>query len=182
MVEAAESRPGSDPDRCGFTMALRAARDLVVQATNITGSAAIGVIGRRILAGLLPARRPRISTRKVKSPISRYHGRQIDGRPDTSRTVTGLNISILEPGPQLRPPHTTTVTPRRNTAAGNVSWRSSTPSPSAIGTHATSPATSAHRRPSRPSAMPPLPIAPPAHAAPVDVHVRPRSTSGHGIA
>ncbi|MFD3947931.1 trypsin-like serine protease [Streptomyces sp. NPDC058579] len=28
------------------------------------------------------------STRKVKSPISRYHDRQQDGRPDTSRAVT----------------------------------------------------------------------------------------------
>lgn len=101
MVEAAESRPGTDPDRCGFTVALHTARDLVVQAASITGSATIGVIGRRILAGLLPARRPRVSTRKVKSPISRYHDRQQDGRPNISRTVTRLDISILEPGPQL---------------------------------------------------------------------------------
>ncbi|MFJ9590536.1 hypothetical protein [Streptomyces acidicola] len=49
----------------------------------------------------MPSRRPRVSTRKVKSPISRYHDRQQDGRPDTSRTVTGLDINILEPEPQL---------------------------------------------------------------------------------
>ncbi|MGW1888563.1 transposase, partial [Streptomyces sp. NPDC001970] len=101
MVEAAESRPGTDPDRCGFTIALHTARDLVVQAAGITNEATIGVIGRRILAGLLPPRRPRVSTRKVKSPISRYHDRQQDGRPDTSRTVTDLDITILEPEPQL---------------------------------------------------------------------------------
>lgn len=101
MVEAAESRPGTDPDRCGFTIALHTARDLVVQAAGITGGATIGVIGRRVLAGLLPPRRPRVSTRKVKSPISRYNERQDDGRPDTSRTVTGLDITILEPEPQL---------------------------------------------------------------------------------
>jgi hypothetical protein len=100
MVEAAESRPGTDPDRCGFTIALHTARDLVVQAAGIT-SGATGIIGRRILAGLLPPRRPRVSTRKVKSPISRYHDRQNDGRPDTSRTVTDLNIAILEPEPDL---------------------------------------------------------------------------------
>ncbi len=101
MVEAAESRPGTDPDRCGFTTALHTARDLVVQATGITGHGTTGVIGRRILAQLLPPRRPRVSTRKVKSPISRYHDRQQDGRPDTSRTVTGLAITILEPEPDL---------------------------------------------------------------------------------
>lgn len=101
MVEAAESRPGTDPDRCGFTIALHTARDMVVQAAGITGGATIGVIGRRILAGLLPPRRPRVSTRKVKSPISRYHDRQQDGRPDTSRTITDLDITILESEPQL---------------------------------------------------------------------------------
>jgi len=37
----------------------------------------------------------------VKSPISRYHDRQDDGRPDTSRTVTALDITILEPEPSL---------------------------------------------------------------------------------
>ncbi|WP_405020323.1 hypothetical protein OHV05_29045 [Kitasatospora sp. NBC_00070] len=71
MVEAAESQPGIGPDRCGFTIALHTARDLVVQAAGITSSDTTGVIGRRVLAGLLPPRRPRISTRKVKSPISR---------------------------------------------------------------------------------------------------------------
>jgi hypothetical protein len=33
----------------------------------------IGTIGRRVLAGLLSARRLRVSARKVKSSISRYH-------------------------------------------------------------------------------------------------------------
>ncbi|MFE1478506.1 hypothetical protein ACFW6N_32225 [Streptomyces cyaneofuscatus] len=38
-----------------------------------------------------------MSTRKVTSPMSRYSERQMDGRPDTSRTVTDLDITILEP-------------------------------------------------------------------------------------
>lgn len=101
MVEAAESRPGTDPDRCGFTIALHTARDLVLQAEGITGRGTPGAIGRRILAALLPPRRPRVSTRKVKSPISRYHDRKDDGRPDTSRTVTDLAIAILAPEPNL---------------------------------------------------------------------------------
>ncbi|MFD8396482.1 hypothetical protein ACFV2N_46770 [Streptomyces sp. NPDC059680] len=112
MVEVAESRPGTDPDRCGFTIALRTARDLVIRAAGLTGEATIGVIGQRILAGLLPVRRTCVSTRKVKSPISRYNERQDDGRPESSRTVTGLDITILEPEPQLpATPHYDRYTP-----------------------------------------------------------------------
>jgi hypothetical protein len=59
--------------------------------------AAVGLIGRRVLADLLPPRRQRVSTRKVESPISRYSERQGDGRPDASRTVTDLDITVLEP-------------------------------------------------------------------------------------
>jgi hypothetical protein len=102
MVEAAESRPGTDPDRCGFTTALQTARDLVVQAAGITthpGQA--DVIRQRVLAGLLPPRRLRVSTRKVKSPISRYHERHDDGRPGSSRTITDLAVAILDPAPDL---------------------------------------------------------------------------------
>ncbi|MFE9312537.1 hypothetical protein ACFYM5_33705 [Streptomyces sp. NPDC006706] len=36
MVEAAESVPGTAPDRCCFTVALQTARDQVVQASGIT--------------------------------------------------------------------------------------------------------------------------------------------------
>ncbi|MFF2226432.1 hypothetical protein ACFVV7_24330 [Streptomyces globisporus] len=75
MVQAAESRPGTGPDRCGFTIAVQTARDLVVQAVGITtlpDAGTIGVIGQRVLASLLPPCRPRVSTRKVRSPVSRY--------------------------------------------------------------------------------------------------------------
>ncbi|MEU4770144.1 hypothetical protein AB0H12_43685, partial [Actinosynnema sp. NPDC023794] len=99
MVDAAESRPGTDPDRCGSTTALHAARDQVVQAAGIIvdSNEKSGVIARRVLAALLPPRRPRVSTRKVRSPISRYNERRDDGRPDRSRTLTALDISVLEP-------------------------------------------------------------------------------------
>jgi hypothetical protein len=70
-VQAAESQPGTDPDRCGFAIALQTARDLLVGAEGIFEQC-IGEIGRRILSALLPARRARVSTRKAKSPISRY--------------------------------------------------------------------------------------------------------------
>jgi hypothetical protein len=98
MVEAAESRPGTDPDRCGFTIALQAARDLLVGAQGIVGQG-VGEIGRRVLSALAPARRSRISTRKVKSPISRYAERKMDGRPDSSRDVTSTTITLLPPPP-----------------------------------------------------------------------------------
>ncbi|MBA4867391.1 IS4/IS5 family transposase, partial [Streptomyces sp. PSKA54] len=106
MVEATESQPGTDPDRCGFTIAIQTARDLVVQAADVIkpdapGTGTTGVIGNRVLAGLLPHRRPRISTRKVRSPVSRYAERQDDGRPDTSLPVTGLDVAILEPEADL---------------------------------------------------------------------------------
>ncbi|MFJ1656694.1 hypothetical protein ACIOC2_36105 [Streptomyces sp. NPDC088337] len=35
MVDAAESVPDTDPDRCGFTIAFQAARDQVVQAAGV---------------------------------------------------------------------------------------------------------------------------------------------------
>jgi hypothetical protein len=103
MVDAAESRPGTDPDRCSFTIALDTARDHVVQAAGIIDTGLVGATGRSILAALLPARRLRVSTRKVKSPISRYAERHNDGRPDTSRPVTGLDITVLEPSAQQWP-------------------------------------------------------------------------------
>ncbi|WP_344165817.1 hypothetical protein [Nocardiopsis rhodophaea] len=104
MVDAAESRSGTDPDRCSFTVALQAAREHVVQASDVVTTAVdwVGPIGQRVLAALLPARRRRVSTRKVKSPISRYGERQDDGRPDTSCAVTGLAITVLQPALQER--------------------------------------------------------------------------------
>ncbi|MET8410236.1 hypothetical protein ABZV34_19405 [Streptomyces sp. NPDC005195] len=77
MVDAVESLPGTDPDRCCFSITLHTARDQVIQATGIIPAdtdrdTLLGTLGRRILIGLLPPRRQRVSTRKVKSPMSRY--------------------------------------------------------------------------------------------------------------
>ncbi|MGP4090564.1 hypothetical protein [Streptomyces sp. KR55] len=49
MVDAAESLPGTDPDRCGFTIAFQTARDQVTQATGIVAAnfATVGLIGQR---------------------------------------------------------------------------------------------------------------------------------------
>ncbi|WP_107439489.1 transposase [Streptomyces sp. cf124] len=109
MVEAAESQPGTDPDRCGFTIALQAARDLLVCAEGVFEQG-IGEIGRRVLSALSPARRSRVSTRKVKSPISRYAERKLDGRPDGSRGVISTTITVLPP-PAPQPSLPTTTVP-----------------------------------------------------------------------
>ncbi|MEU6541537.1 hypothetical protein [Streptomyces sp. NPDC047000] len=35
--------------------------------------------------------------------MSRYSERRGDGRPDHSRTITGLTVTVLEPGPEQTP-------------------------------------------------------------------------------
>jgi hypothetical protein len=86
MVTAVETRAGTDPDQDSFTTALEAAREELTAARGICpdGPADLtGVVGRAVLAILLPARRPRFSARKVKCATSRYLNRD-DGRPAPS--------------------------------------------------------------------------------------------------
>jgi hypothetical protein len=99
MAAAAESVPGTDPDRTGFTTAYQASRDQVVKAEAVItdGTDPVGEIGRKVLADLLPARRLRVSARKVKSAHSRYHLHKPDGRPLTSQKVTALDIAVHAP-------------------------------------------------------------------------------------
>ncbi|MFD0449272.1 hypothetical protein ACFQ10_54080 [Streptomyces indonesiensis] len=64
MVGAAGSLPGTGPDRCCFSITLHTARDQVIQANGIIPvdtdrDTLLGMIGRRILTGLLP---PRLAT------------------------------------------------------------------------------------------------------------------------
>ncbi|MEV7246604.1 IS4 family transposase [Streptomyces sp. NPDC093248] len=96
MVTAVETQPGTDPDRACFTTALEAARDQVVLANGIVPAQEddfLGVIGRAVLATLLPARRPRYSARKVKSATSRYLNRDSD-RPFKTTTVDTISVMI----------------------------------------------------------------------------------------
>ncbi|WP_331748150.1 hypothetical protein OIA45_46240 (plasmid) [Streptomyces chartreusis] len=95
MVDAVESVPGTDLDRASFTTALEAARDQVVAAHGVLDEDAglVGRIGQAVLAHLLPARRPRISSRKVKSPIPRY-ARTDDRRPLNSTKIASITISV----------------------------------------------------------------------------------------
>jgi hypothetical protein len=99
MVTAVETRPGTDPDRAGFTTALNAARDQLATASGIAPAGPVdlaGAIGRAVLYSLLPARRPRYSARKVKSATSRYLHRD-DGRPQHSTTTVAIDIALHTP-------------------------------------------------------------------------------------
>jgi Transposase DDE domain len=112
IVDAAESRPGTDPDRCGFTIAFQTARDVLVCAVGVFEQG-IGEIGRRVLSALSPARRSRVSTRKVKSPLSHYAERKLDGRPDGSMVVASTTLTLLPP--PLPQPALPATTDRKNT-------------------------------------------------------------------
>jgi hypothetical protein len=97
MADATSARPSIDPDRAGFTLALHAARDQVVQAAGIIADTVIdlvGVIGRLVLANLLPDRRVRTSPRIVKRAISKHQARGIVDRTSYKATI---NIDILNP-------------------------------------------------------------------------------------
>jgi hypothetical protein len=115
MVEAIEIRPGLDPDRASFTTALQTARDQLVTASGIDPDTSatsarvvrLGVIGRAVLATLLPARRLRYSNRNVKCPTSRYHARD-DGRPTRSTGIEAIDILVRTP-----PINSTPLTRRR---------------------------------------------------------------------
>jgi hypothetical protein len=103
MTTAVETRPGTNPDRAGFTSALQTARDQVTAAAGICPDPdqptdLLGVIGRAVLATLLPTRRARYSARKVKCATSRYLNRD-DGRPAASTAVTGIEIRMHIPPP-----------------------------------------------------------------------------------
>jgi hypothetical protein len=115
MVTAIETRPGTDPDRASFTTAVEAAKDQLTAAAGICpdGPADLpGVIGRAVLATLLPARRLRFSARKVKCATSRYlnHG---DERPHAVTVITAIHVAVHTP------PHDTSISklrPHRRTS------------------------------------------------------------------
>ena len=100
MVDATDSRPGTDPDRASFTTALNTARDQVVAAAGIiadTVTDLIGVIGAHVLHNLLPDRRVRTKTRMIKRSNSKYQARgpNVDRR---SYKAT-ISINIINSGP-----------------------------------------------------------------------------------
>jgi hypothetical protein len=105
MADATTTKPGTDPDRASFTIALNTARDLVVQAAGIIADTVIdlvGKIGRLVLTNLLPDRRVRVNPRTVKRAISKYNARG----PNITRATykATLNITILGAPPLTASP------------------------------------------------------------------------------
>jgi hypothetical protein len=108
MVTAVETRPGIDPDRASFTTALETAREELTAARGIhpdQPADLLGVLGREILATLLPARRARFSARKVKCATSRYLNRE-DGRPAAATPIIAITIAMHIPPIDGRRPRT----------------------------------------------------------------------------
>jgi hypothetical protein len=116
MVTAAETVPGTDPDRASFTIALQTARQTLTAAAGVVtdDDSLTGRIGDAVLDGLLEPRRPRVSTRKVKSPLSRWNKADTH-RPAHSTPVTALTVTVSSPGtttqPATRPARCLTATP-----------------------------------------------------------------------
>ncbi len=99
MTDATGARPGTDPDRASFTTALQTARDQLTAAAGIApATPAPGAISQAVLAALLPPRRPRYSTRTIKSPRSRYPCRG-NSSPALPVTITAITITITPPPP-----------------------------------------------------------------------------------
>lgn len=101
MAAAAQSLPGTDPDRAGFTIALETAVVTVTGASGVIsgdgtgGPAGPGRIGRAVLAALLGPRRPRVSDRKVKCPTSRW-AKASSSRPASSTAITSITFTISD--------------------------------------------------------------------------------------
>jgi hypothetical protein len=96
IVTAIEHTDGTNPDRAGFTIALTTAQNLLVKAENIIDDLdPTGQIGRAVLADLAPPRRLRVSTRKVKSALSRYNKADPD-RPTRTTTVQTIDIKLTD--------------------------------------------------------------------------------------
>jgi len=124
MVTAVESRPHTNPDRASFTTALQAARDQLIAADGIVLADQpgqpdlLGVIGRAVLSTLLPARRPRWSTRRIKNATSRYLNRD-DPRPHLPTTITSIDVTLHTPSvdegwrPRSRKPRDPNAGPTR---------------------------------------------------------------------
>jgi Insertion element 4 transposase N-terminal/Transposase DDE domain len=103
IADATGTATSVDPDRASFTVALQAARDQLIKAAGVIAETTIdlvGVIGRQVLANLLPARRCRTTPRVVKRAISNYAPKTATGRIRGPSHNATINIAVLaDPGP-----------------------------------------------------------------------------------
>ena len=95
ITDAVQAIPGTDPDRASYQIAVETAQNLVITASGITGPDGdlTGDIGRAVLAGLHPPRRPRVCARRVKSPLSRWN-KHPPGKPRTCLRITAVTTTI----------------------------------------------------------------------------------------
>jgi hypothetical protein len=99
MVDATDTKPGTDPDRASFTTALHTARNQITQAAGVIADTVIdlvGAIGQAVLTHLLPDRRIRVKTRMIKRSNSKYQARgpTVDRR--SYKATINIDI-IIEP-------------------------------------------------------------------------------------
>jgi Transposase DDE domain len=103
ICDATCTAPDVDPDRASFTLALRAARDQLIQAAGIIADTTVdlaGVIGRQVLGNLLPDRRCRTTPRVVKRAISTYAPHTASGRLRGPSHRVAISIDVLaDPDP-----------------------------------------------------------------------------------
>ena len=105
ISDAVLTRPDVDPDRASFTIALGAARDQLTAALGVLADAAtaavdlVGVIGRHVLAQLMPRRRPRSNPRVVKRAISVYAANKARGRIRAPSQTIAIAIKIVSGDP-----------------------------------------------------------------------------------
>jgi len=97
ISDAVGHRPELDPDRGSFTVALAAARDQLITAAGVITDTVVdlvGVIGRSVLAHLMPARRPRTNPRVVKRAISKFVASTAKGRHRQPSRKATIHIDI----------------------------------------------------------------------------------------
>jgi hypothetical protein len=100
MVDATDSRPGTDPDRASFSTALNTARNQLVHAAGVIADTVIdlvGVIGTHVLTNLLPERRIRVKSRMIKRSNSKYQARGPNIDRHTYQATTSIDIVIPDP-------------------------------------------------------------------------------------
>jgi hypothetical protein len=98
IADAVLARPDIDPDRGSFTVALNTARDQLTAAAGVIADTVIdlvGVIGRAVLARLMPARRTRTNPRVVKRAISKFVASSKKGRHRALSYPATISIDIL---------------------------------------------------------------------------------------
>ncbi|GAA0908697.1 MULTISPECIES: IS4 family transposase [Streptomyces violaceusniger group] len=104
-TDATAGRPGLDPDRISFTIALETARDQVTTAAGIIPREVtlVSTIGHAILDNLLPARRrQRAKARTRKNPTSKYSKNSLQHPATAQHYTLETEVTVMEDGLKAR--------------------------------------------------------------------------------